>query len=175
MRIKYNIKNSNSFKVFNDSMGIALNRENIIRGKKVKYLSYLTVSLLELLIVIIFLGLMLLLNSSYPCTFSFVLIIVATLLFIYMMINILYPFLFATCFVLKEENELEINEKGVSFYFDDDSCYTLGWTHIRALAVGKYSINFLTDDSYYFYLDRKYQADVIKAIKEYNKSLLIIK
>ena len=44
MRIKYNIKNGNSFKVFNDSMGVALNRENIIRGKKVKYLSYLTIS-----------------------------------------------------------------------------------------------------------------------------------
>lgn len=175
MRIKYNIKNGNSFKVFNDSMGIALNRENIIRGKKVKYLSYLTISILELLISMLFLGLMLLLNYSYSCTLSLILIVIATLLFIYIMINILYPFLFATCFVIKEENELEINEKGVSFYFDDDTCYTLGWTHIRALAIGKYSINFLTDDSYYFYLDKKYQGAVIKAIKEYNESLLIIK
>ena len=175
MRIKYNIKNKNSFKVFNDSMGVALNRENIIRGKKVKYLNYLSISVLELLISIIFLGLMLLLNYNYTCTLSLVLIAIATLLFIYMVINILYPLLFTTCFVLKEENELEINEKGVSFYFDDDQCYTLGWTHIRALAIGKYSINFLTDDSYYFYLDRKYQSEVLKAIKVYNNSLLILK
>lgn len=175
MRIKYNIKNGNSFRVFNDSMGIALNRENIIRGKKVKYLNYLTISVLELLVTILFLGLMLLLNYNYSCTLSIVLIIAATLLFIYMMISILYPLLFATCFVLKEENELEINKKGVSFYLDDDQCYTLGWTHIRALAIGKYSVNFLTDEPYYFYLDRKYQAEVIKAIKEYNSSLLIIK
>ena len=51
MRIKYNIKNKNSFKVFNDSMGIALNRENIIRSKRVKYLSYTTISILQLIIV----------------------------------------------------------------------------------------------------------------------------
>lgn len=175
MRIRYNIKNKDSFKVFNDSMGIALNRENIIRSKKVKYLSYLTVSILELIISISFLGLMLLLNYTYTYTLSMILVAVATILFIYLMFTILYPLLFATCFVIKEENELEINEKGVSFYFDDDQCYTLGWTHIRALAIGKHSINFLTDESYYFYLDKKHQAEVIKAIKEYNDSLLIIR
>ena len=175
MRIKYNIKNGDNFRVFNDSMGVALNRENIIKGKRVKYLSYLTISILELFISLVFLGLMILLNYNYPCTLSIVLIVIATLLFIYMMLSILYPLLFATCFVLREENELEINEKGISFYFDDDQCYTLGWTHIRALAIGKYSINFLTDDSYYFYLDKKYLAVVEKALKEYNSSILIIK
>ena len=67
MRIKYNIKNKNSFKVFNDSMGIALNRENIIRSKRVKYLSYTTVSILQLIIVITFLILILIINNLYYC------------------------------------------------------------------------------------------------------------
>lgn len=175
MRIKYNIKNKNSFKVFNDSMGIALNRENIIRSKRVKYLSYTTISILQLIIVTTFLTLTLIINNLYYCRLSIFLTCLATLAFIFMIINILYPLLFATCFVLRDENELEINEKGISFYLDDDQCITLGWTHIRALAIGKYSLNFLTDDFYYFYLDKKYRHEVIKAVKEYNESLLIIR
>ncbi len=174
MRIRYSVKNNNSFKVFNDSMGIALNRENIIRSRKVKYLSYLSVSLLELSISFLFLLLMIVLNYTLYCTLSIFLTTFATLLFIFMIISVLYPLLFATCFILSEENELEINENGISFYFDDDQYYTLGWTHIRALVVGKYSLNFITDEKYYFYLDKKYRKQVREAIAKYNESLLII-
>ncbi len=175
MRVEYNVKNKNSFKVFNDAMGVALNRENIIRGKKVKYLSYLSASILEIIIALMFLILMLTLTKAYYCTLSIVLVFIATLLFIFMILNILYPLLFASWIIFREENELEIDEKGISFYFDDDQYYTLGWTHIRALIIGKHSLNFITDDKFFFYFDKKYRNDILSAIKEYNESLLIIK
>ena len=84
-------------------MGIALNRENIIRSRKVKYLSYLSVSLLELSISFLFLLLMIVLNYTLYCTLSIFLTTFATLLFIFMIISVLYPLLFATCFILSEE------------------------------------------------------------------------
>ena len=175
MKIKYNVKSKNNFKVFNDSMGIALNRESIIRNRKVRYLGYLKASVIELEIALLFLCLMIIVQYTYPCTLSTFLTIFATISFIVMIISVLYPLLFATFFTSRDENELEINEKGISFYFDDDQCITLGWTKIRALVIGKYSMNFITDEPYYFYIDKKYRLEVIKAIKEYNKSLLIIK
>lgn len=175
MKIKYRVKDKNSFKVFNDSMGLALNRENIIRSKNVKYLSYLLVSILEIMICLIFLGMMIILCESYPCALSIFLVYFATILSIFMIISVLYPLLFASLVMLREENELEINENGIAFYLDDDQYILLGWTHIRALVIGKKSLNFITDNLYYFYLDKKHKDEILKAVKEYNESLLIIK
>lgn len=175
MRIKYNVHNKNRFKTFNDSMGVALNRKNIIESRKLKYMKYTTASIMQVCISFVFLGLMLILLNVQYCLMSVILVWVAVLTTIFMVLNVLYPLIFATLFIGREQNELEINEKGISFYFEDDECITLGWTHVKALIIGKYSLNFITDDFYYFYLDKKYRKQVIDAIKEYNESLLIIK
>ncbi len=175
MRIKYNEQNKSSFKVFNDSMGIALNRNNIIRSKKAKYMDYALLAMLELFVATIFLVLMIILNTVFPCKLSVFLAYFAITLLFFIILSILYPLIFTTCFILKDENELEINEKGITFYLDDDQYVTLGWTHIKALVIGKYSMNFITDNLYYFYLDKKYKKELLNVLKEYNDSLLIIK
>lgn len=175
MRIKYNVKNKNNFKIFNESMGIALNRKNIIESRKLKYMKYTTISFLELLMTTIFLGLMLILFKYQPSFISTTLVFFAMLLVIYMLVTIVYPLLFVTFITKKDQNELEINENGISFYFEYDECITLGWSHVEALIIGKNTLNFITDDFYYFYLDKKYKKQVIDAINQYNESLLIIK
>ena len=40
MKISYNMKNSNIFKMLNDSMGISLYKDNILKSRKLKYIKY---------------------------------------------------------------------------------------------------------------------------------------
>lgn len=175
MKIKYDLKREKNFKVFNDSLGVALNRNNILRSKKVKYMNYLTMVILELLVSTIFLSLMILLTYRYYCLLSICLTIFGAGALIYVIINASIPLLFANCFFRKDEGELEVNEKGITFALDDEEALTIGWTHFKGVIVGRHSINLVTDYKYYFYFDKKYDKEIIEAVKKYNQSIIIVK
>ena len=175
MKVKYDTDNKKAFQIFNDSMGVALNKNNIIKSKKVKYINYLAYEVICLIIATIFLGMALLLTFTYFSYLSIIISLIATASFIYIVLSAAYPLLFMQSFKITNETLLEINEKGLTYYFDSDEYITLGWTHIRALVYGKYSLNFITDEFYYFYLDKSKRKEILEAIKKYNDSLVIIK
>ncbi len=175
MKISYNMKDSNLFKVLNDSMGVSLYKENILKSRKLKYMKYFNVMFLITIIEILFLSLMLVLEKMYPCFLSLVLVALATAILIYSLIKWTKPIIFSLCFTKYEQGEIEISEKGIAFPFDEDITFNLGWSHIKGIIVGKESLNFVTDYEYYFYLDKKYKKEVEEAVKAYNKSLIIVK
>lgn len=175
MKIKYDLKKGNRFKVFNDSMGVALFSKSILENKKVKYLNYFTLVFLELLIGGTFLGLMLILLCRIYCILSLLLTAFALVSFIYILFNSLTPLICAAYFLTRDEGELKIDKKGVSFSIDDDESITIGWSRIKGIIIGKHSINFITDEKYYFYLDKSNKKEVIDAIKKYNETIRIVK
>ena len=175
MKIKYTMNRRNILKVFNDSLGVALNRENILRSKNVKYINYLTFVILELLICSIFLSLMIFLTFYFYCLLSICLTIFGLCALIYVMISTMIPLIFATCFFRRDDVEIEINEEGITYTLDDDETLTLGWSHFKGVIVGKHSVNLITDYKYYFYFDKEHQKEIIDAVKKYNDSIIVVK
>lgn len=175
MKISYNMKNSNIFKMLNDSMGISLYKDNILKSRKLKYIKYFTAMLLVTVIELVFLSMMIVLSKLYPSFISLTLVAVATTILIYSIIKWTKPIIFSLCFTKYETGEIEITEKGIAFPFDDDITFNLGWSHIKGIIIGQESLNFITDYDYYFYLDKKYKKEVIDAIKLYRPNLIIVK
>ncbi len=175
MKVQYQTDRSKMLKVFNESLGISLNKENILRNKKLKYINYITFMLLEFLICTIFLLLMFLVDWQYNNLLSkgFVLFGLVGLILIF--VNSLSPILLTNCFFRRDKVELQIDKEGITFTLDDDQLLTTGWSHIKGVIIGKYSLNIITDYPYYFYFEKEHKKEILDAIKKYNDSIRIVK
>ena len=118
---------------------------------------------------------MLLLTTSYFTFLSFILFCLSIVSFVFVIINAMVPLLCVFFFSRKDESELKVDKDGITFGLDDELGLKVGWVHIRGVIVGKHSINIILDYPYFFYFDKKYKSEIVKAIREYNESVLILK
>ena len=175
MTVKYQLTKGNYLKIFNDALGVSIFRDKILRNRKVKYMGFFSTTSLQVILSLVFLFLMLLLTTSYYTFLSFFLFCFALTCFIYVILNAMLPLLCVFFFTRSDEGELKVDKDGITFGLDNDLGLKVGWTHIRGVVVGKSSVNIILDYHYFFYFDKKYKNEIIKAIREYNESLLIIK
>ncbi|MBQ8131877.1 MAG: hypothetical protein IJ193_05245 [Bacilli bacterium] len=173
--VKYQTTKGNYLKIFNDSLGISIFRDKILRNRKVKYMGFLSITSLQVILSLLFLFMMLILATNYYTFLSFFLFCLSLTCFIYVIINAMIPLLCAFFFTRSDEGELTIDENGITFGLDTDLGLKVGWAHIRGVVVGKHSVNIILDYNYFFYFDKKYKSEIVKAIREYNESLIILK
>ena len=175
MIVKYQNDKGNYLKIFNDSLGVSIYRDKILRNRKVKYMGYFSTTIIQLVLSLVFLFLMLLLTTSYFTFLSFILFCLSIVSFVFVIINAMVPLLCVFFFSRKDESELKVDKDGITFGLDDELGLKVGWVHIRGVIVGKHSINIILDYPYFFYFDKKYKSEIVKAIREYNESVLILK
>ena len=175
MTVKYQNTKANYLKIFNDSLGVSIYRDKILRNRKVKYMGYFSTTIIQLVLALVFLFLMLLLTTSYYTFLSFFLFSLSLVSLIFVIINAMLPLFSVFFFLRKDEGEIKVSKEGILFGLDDELGLSVGWAHVRGVIVGKYSVNIILDYPYYFYFDKKYKNEIVKAIREYNDSLVILK
>lgn len=175
MIVKYQNTKANYLKIFNDSLGVSIYRDKILRNRKVKYTGYFSTTLIQITLSLVFLILMLVLTSKYYTFLSFFLFALSLVCLVFVIINAMLPLFSVLFFLRKDDGEITVNKEGITFGLDDELGLKVGWAHIRGVIVGKHSVNIILDYPYYFYFDKKYKSEIVKAIREYNESLLILK
>ena len=175
MTVKYQNNKANYLKIFNDSLGVSIFRDKILRNRKVNYMGYFSTTIIQIILALVFLFMTLLLATTYWTFLSFFLFCLAVVALIFVIINAMLPLFSVFFFIRKDEGELKVDKEGITFGLDDELGLKVGWAHIRGVVVGKHSINIILDYPYYFYFDKKYKTEIVKAIREYNESVLILK
>ena len=69
---------------------------------------------------------------------------------------------------------MEVDAEGIKDFSSDGMIVGFGWDNIKAVVIKKHTINILTDNSIYFFIDVKYKDRLLLAIERYNPNLLII-
>ncbi len=171
MKIKSNIK-KNYFVCMNESMGVNLNKNYILKSKKNNDYTYTEHVLLITIIILMASAILALLQTNTSVLLSMMVIFVALLYLLASIIIVLIGY-----FARKKvnfKNEIVIEKEGIS-----DSSYfgitmTLAWDQIEAVVVRTHTIVILTNTPVYFYFDKNKKKAIIDNIKKYKEDILII-
>lgn len=175
MKIKYDMT-KNYFKYYNESQGIMISKNEILKNPKSKLYSYTEKGIINLLLVILtgilskilyYLG-----NNGIVTKVLNIIVIIALLLLL------LYFTVFYIGYFIenrkKHVGNLEIDADGIRDLSDNGMVVGFSWNNIKAIIIRKHTINIITDNSIYFFIDVTYKERLLIAIERYNKDLLII-
>lgn len=175
MRIKYDMTD-NYFKCYNESQGIIVNKDEIIKNPKFKLYNYIEKGIINIiLILIIFICSRILSYMIGSNIMSRILDIICIVSFGLM---ILYFVVFYIGYSIEKRRKhfgnLEVDAEGIKDFSADGMVIGFSWDNIKAVVIKKHTINILTDNSIYFFIDVKYKERLLIAIERYNPNLLII-
>lgn len=111
--------------------------------------------------------------NCYICIASGILFFITIL---YLILNFL--FLLPSYFYRKKHNfksSIIVTEKGIidnSFYGIEMTFY---WEKVKAIVIKKHSVIILTDTPVYFYFEKSKEKELVDAITNYKKDIVIIK
>ena len=74
----------------------------------------------------------------------------------------------------KHVGNLEIDADGIRDLSDSGMVVGFSWNNIKGIVIKKHTINIITDNSIYFFIDITYKERLLIAIERYNKDLPII-
>lgn len=175
MRIKYDM-DENYFKCYNESQGIIVNKNEIIKNPKFKLYNYVEKGLINILLIIIILICSKVLEYMLgPNIFTRILELISN---VSLGLMILYFVLFYFGYSIekgrKHEGYLEVDSEGIKDFSSDGMVVGFSWENIKAVVIKKHTINILTDNSIYFFIDITYKERLLIAIERYQPNLLII-
>ena len=175
MRIKYDMTD-NYFKCYNESQGIIVNKDEIIKNPKFKLYNYIEKGIINIvLIIIIFICSRIL---SYMIGSNIITKILDIICIISLLLMVLYFLIFYIGYSIEKRRihvgNLEVDAEGIKDFTADGLVVGFSWDNIEAIVIKKHTINILTDNSIYLFMDVKYKDRLLLAIDRYNKDLLII-
>lgn len=175
MKVKYDMTD-NYFKCYNESQGIIVNKNEILRNHKFKLYSYIEkgfINIMLILIVLICSRLMFYLIGD-----NLISNILNVISFIFLILMVLYFIMFYISYSVEKRRKhvgyLEIDAEGIKDYSEDGMIVGFSWSNIKGIVINKHTINILTDNSIYFFIDIKYKERLLIAIERYNQNLTII-
>jgi hypothetical protein len=171
MKIKSNIKKK-YFTCVNESMGVNINKDYVLRTKKNTDYTYTEHTLYVVIIILLVSAIFAMMRTSLSIFLSMVAIFCA---FLYILAVIIITLMgYRARSKVNFKNEVEIDSEGIS----DTSYYgikmTVDWDKVEAVVVRKNTIVILTSTPIYFYFDKNKKKDIITAIKKYKKDITII-
>ena len=144
MKIRSNIK-KNFFKCGNESLGVMVNKNYILKTHK---------------------------NPNYNYSEHVLLIIIA---FFYLIFNVIFVIkMYCIRKNTKFKNEIEIDGGGIhdKSYFGIEM--TFDWSKIKAIVVRKHTVVVITSTPIYFFFDITKKDDLVDAITKYKKTIPVI-
>lgn len=175
MKIKYDMS-KNYFKYYNESQGIMLSKNDILKNPKSNIYSYTTKGIVNLLLVVLICIISRILyyfDNTNIITKLLNLVVVLSLILISLYFIVFYIGYFVEN-KKKHIGNLEIDAIGIKDLSDNGMIVGFTWDNIKAIVIRKNTINIITDSSIYFFIDITYKERLLKAIERYNKELLII-
>lgn len=171
MKIRSNIK-KNFFKCGNESLGVMVNKNYILKTHKNPNYNYSEHVLLITIIILLFAGILSLLGSKPLLVIALALTLIA---FFYLMFNIIFVIkMYCIRRNSKFKNEIEIDGGGIhdKSYFGIEM--TFDWNKIKAIVVRKHTVIVITSTPIYFFFDITKKDDLVEAITKYKKTIPVI-
>ena len=171
MKIRSNIK-KNFFKCGNESLGVIVNKNYILKTHKNPNYNYSEHVLLITIILLLSAGILSLLGSKPLLVIGLALTIVA---FLYLLFNIIFVIkMYCIRRSTNFKNEIEIDGGGIhdKSYFGIEM--TFEWSMIKAIVVRKHTVVVITTAPIYFFFDITKKDDIIDAISKYKKTIPVI-
>ena len=171
MKIRSNIK-KNFFKCGNESLGVMVNKNYILKTHKNPNYNYSEHVLLITIILLLSAGILSLLGSKPLLVIGLALTIVA---FLYLLFNIIFVIkMYCIRRSTKFKNEIEIDGGGIH----DKSYYgiemTFEWSMVKAIVIRKHTVVVITTAPIYFFFDITKKDDLVDAITKYKKTIPVI-
>ena len=175
MRIKYDMT-KNYFKYYNESPGVIANKDEIIKNPKIKVYNYIERGIINVMLIL--LAIIFSIINTYIIGENILSKILIAISLILLIIMLLYFLVFYISYSVENKRKhigsLEVDAEGIKDYSDDGMIVGFSWNNIKAVVIKKHTINILTDNTIYFFIDIKYKERLLLAIDRYNKDLLII-
>jgi len=171
MKIRSNIK-KNFFKCGNESLGVMVNKNYILKTHKNPNYNYSEHVLLITIIILLFAGILSLLGSKPLLVIALALTLIA---FFYLMFNVIFVIkMYCIRRNSKFKNEIEIDGGGIhdKSYFGIEM--TFDWSKIKAIVVRKHTVIVITSTPIYFFFDITKKDDLVDAITKYKKTIPVI-
>ena len=175
MKIKYDMT-KNYFKYYNESQGILLSKDEILKKPKSRLYSYTERGIINLLLIFLFAIISRILyyfniNNVITKVLNIMLILASIFLVLYFVIFYIGYFVENR---KKHIGNLEIDADGIRDLSDSGMVVGFSWNNIKGIVIKKHTINIITDNSIYFFIDITYKERLLIAIERYNKDLPII-
>ena len=171
MKIRSNIK-KNFFKCGNESLGVMVNKNYILKTHKNPNYNYSEHVLLITIIILLFAGILSLLGSKPLLVIALALTLIA---FFYLIFNVIFVIkMYCIRRNSKFKNEIEIDGGGIhdKSYFGIEM--TFEWSMVKAIVVRKHTVVVITTTPIYFFFDITKKDDIIDAISKYKKTIPVI-
>ncbi len=176
MEIKYDMS-KNYWNCHNEAQSIVMMKRKLLKNPNKKILGlfytsiwYMIGIVFSLTIYFVFkkigmepLFLSLLLNL---CFFSL------TFLVLYFLI-LIFTYVFNKC-SSNHQGILKIDENGIQDTNDKGKVVQIKWDKIQFVAIKKYTVTFVTSTSLVFFVNIEYKKDILKALQNYQRDLLVI-
>lgn len=171
MKINCDIS-KNYFNCFNESKGVVLVKNILLKHPKMKTVSYLTIVVINIIILFL-LSLIGILINGFNGLFIYNLF--NMLILSYIIINILYIINNLNYRKGKSyRSYIEIGKNGIT----DESYYGIkmifSWDKVKAIVIKKHTVIILTDTPVYFYFDISQKNKIMKELTKYKNDFLII-
>ena len=149
---------NNFFTCFDEARGFAINKNKILREKRICGLSYIQNKSLYFVALLI-ISLILILINEELFVVSLVFFMTAIVYFLIIVIRIYSSYKFKQS--VGFDNVIVINEEGIT----DESYYgiklTIKWDKVKGIVVGRNTITFLTDTPIYFYFSVSNKKEIL--------------
>ena len=158
------------FKCYNEALGMAVSKSYILNNKKCSKLGYIEkLSFLSLCLFVLAIILIMTSNIYMDYLARFLCLIIG--IFIVMIATRILMYFTRN----KKSYKTIINEEGIT----DESLYGIKmlftWDKIKAVVINKHSIVILMDVPIFLYFSSVLEDKIVKSLKKYNKTDLIIK
>ena len=175
MKIKYDMTD-NYFKCYNESQGIMMAKDEILKNPKSKLYTYIEKGVINLLLIVLVLILSRILyyfdNSNGITKILDIICLISTCLLV------LYFFIFFTGYLVEKRRKhvgnLEVDATGIKDLSDNGMIIGFSWDNIKAVVIKKHTVNIITDSSIYLFMNVRYKDRLLNAIERYNPTLPII-
>ncbi len=171
MKISFD-KKKNYFKCFDEARGVAMNKNYILRTKKLNSFSY-TDYMYFIFCILLFVSIIIICIKNPDTKILGILFIVLDIIFLILTIISTYYMYF--CRKKSPSLEVIIDKEGITNFSYYNIKMVFSWDKIKAVVVKKNSITVLTDTPLYLYFDKSKESKVLKEIKKYKPEVTIIK
>ena len=174
--IKYDIS-TNYFKCYNESQGIMINKNRVLKKKNGKVFGYLEHGLILLLYVF----------AISICSKIIWLIdsesIFSEIISFFIPLALILVIIYYVSFVIFYHHEkkkthrgkLIFDEEGITDITEENIKVGLPWENILGVVTTKNTVTIITNKPVYFFVGIEEKENIIKAIEKYQENLLIIK
>lgn len=172
MKVKYNLSN-NFFKYFNEANGIIFLKKKLLKNKRTKIESYLSIISKNAVIISIITTITYLLTSS-----SLIKHIITILFLINLVLYIFILFDLYFCFKSNSNNHdgiLTINKNGITDEGSNGNKVEITYQNIELIVITKNIIIFIANSPIAIFINNKNKDKIIKEIKKYSDVLIIDK